>query len=271
MRVISFNMEGIVSAKANGFFRWVQNQDADIICLQDIRAHENDLNSDEFQLDGYFSYGCSNYLPEDCNSTGGVAIYTRVTPKAIITNVSSASENMEGRYIQADFNNISIGSLLVPGTVSCADSCSAKYNFLDNHLLFLKKQSRKRREVITCGTFNIAHKTKDVACYEDYKNTPGVLPAEQEWMDYLLNYMNYVDCYREVEQGLNQFSFWLNDINRRQNIGWRIDYQISTQNIRPHVLSAGIYSREVFSRHAPVIIDYEWDLMGLNGLDELKI
>lgn len=260
MRVISFNAEGIISAEVNGFFKWVNNQDADIICIQDIRAREDELQSERFQPEGYFSYFFENYSSSDKRAPGGVAIYTRVAPKAIITGTGSPKIDSEGRYIQADFNSISLSSLLVPGDINCVDSCADKYNFLDAYLLFLKKQSRKRREVITCGTFNIAHMIKDVACYEDHKNTPGALAAEQQWMDHLLSYMGYVDCYREVEKGGNQFSFWENEANRERDMGWRIDYQIATQNIRSQVLSAGLYTREVFSRHAPVIVDYEWDL-----------
>ena len=260
MRVISFNAEGIISAEANGFFKWVSNQDADIICLQDIRAREDELQSERFQPEGYFSYFFENYSLNDKRALGGVAIYSRVAPKAIITGIGSPKIDSEGRYIQADFNSISISSLLVPGGVNCVDSCADKYSFLDAYLLFLKKQSRKRRDVITCGTFNIAHTSNDIANYYEYKDSPGALAAEQQWMDHLLSYMGYVDCYREVEQGKDLFSFWENESSRESNMGWRIDYQVATQNIRPQVLSAGLYVREVFSRHAPVIVDYEWDL-----------
>jgi len=260
MRVISFNAEGLVSAEANGFFKWVDHQDADIICIQDVRAREDEFQSEGLQIEGYFSYFFENASSSSNCTSGGVAIYTRTAPKAVIMGTGSPKIDAEGRYIQVDFNSISISSLLVPGDIGCVDSCAEKYNFLDAYLLFLKKQSRKRREVITCGTFNIAHTHKDVSFYEDNKNTPGALQAEQEWMDHLINYMHYVDCYREVEQGDKQYSFWKNDQDRESNIGWRIDYQIATQNIRPQVLSAGLYSRESFSRHAPVIVDYEWDL-----------
>ncbi len=260
MRVVSFNVEGIFSAEANGFFEWIKLQDADVVCLQDLRASINDLHLPQFKIEGYSPYFFENYIADDKSVPGGVAIYSRIAPKAVITEIGSPDNDGEGRYIQADFNNISIGSLLVPGEVNSADLSFDKYSFLDAYLLFLKKQSRKRREVITCGTFNIAHTPKDVACYENFKNAIGALPNEQKWFSHLLDQMHYVDCYREIETKEGLFSFWNTEEDRANNMGWRIDYQIATRNIRPLVVSAGIYTRTVFSRHAPIIVDYECDL-----------
>ena len=260
MRIISFNAEGVFCAEEKGFFKWVSKQDADIICLQDIRAREQDMESGRFCLEGYFSYCFENYAAKNLHASGGVAIYTRIAPKAVITGIGSPKIDSEGRYIQADFNSISISSLLIPGDIGGSSDYVEKREFLDAYLLFMKKQSRKRREVITCGTFNIAHTPKDVACYEDYRDRPGALQSEQRWMDHLLSYVNYVDCYREVEQSKGKFSFWETGKHKEGGIGWRIDYQIATQSIRSQVVNAGLYTKETFSRHAPVIVDYEWDL-----------
>ncbi len=260
MRIISFNAEGIISAESKGFFSWIRQQDADIICIQDLQARENNLQSDRFHIEGYHPYFFENFTSTESHPPGGVAIYTRTTPKAIIMGTGIPIIDNEGRYIQADFNNISISSLLVPGSVNCLDQQEDKYAFLDAYLLFLKKQSRKRREVITCGTFNIAHTKNDVFCYEDNKNRSGALVEEQRWMNLLLSSMNYADCFQKKQDEGSLFTFWENNVNRENNDGWRIDYQIVTQNIKPKVSTTNIYTYQQFSRHAPVVVDYEWDL-----------
>ncbi len=139
MRIVSFNVEGIFSAEANGFFQWVKLQDADVVCLQDLRVGINDLHLPQFQIEGYFPYFFENYISADKSAPGGVAIYSRIAPKAIITEIGSPDNDGEGRYVQADFNNISIGSLLVPGEVNSFDSSFDKYSFLDAYFAVFKK------------------------------------------------------------------------------------------------------------------------------------
>ncbi len=258
MRVISFNAEGLNNASNNGFLDWAAQQDADVLCVQDIGITEQEFKK-TCQIPGYHAYCFENYM-HDNQPAGGVAIYSRAIPKAMITGINAAQIDNEGRYIQLDFNSISIASLLAPGCVTNKESCKEKYAFLDAYWLFLKKQNRKRRSVIMCGTLNIAHQPKDVACYEDHKLYPAASEKERQWVSNMLQHMQYVDCYREVETGGNQFSFWENNAHRTNNLGWRIDYQIATKNLKSQVLTAGLYTREIFSRHAPVVMDYEWEL-----------
>ncbi|MBE8215082.1 MAG: exodeoxyribonuclease III [Endozoicomonadaceae bacterium] len=258
MRVISFNAEGLSHAVKKGFLDWVIQQDFDLLCIQNTQMTDHDFQNN-FQIPNYYAYSFENYASSN-PKTNGVAIYSRVIPKAMITGINDFHLDSQGRYLQLDFNSISISSLLVPGCVTDLNSSQEKYHFLDAYWFFLKKQNRKRRSVITCGTFNIAHKAKDVACYEDHKIYPAASEKEQQWMDNILKQMQYVDCYREVEQADCQFNFWENEVNRKNNIGWRTDYQIATKNLKPQILTAGLYTRDIFSRHAPVIVDYEWEL-----------
>ncbi|MTI13709.1 exodeoxyribonuclease III [Sansalvadorimonas verongulae] len=258
MRVISFNCEGITNAAERGFFSWAREQDADVICLQDIRARESDIIGAPFNPEGYFSYFFESYTLQ--SGQGGVALYTRIPPKAIITGLSLPEADIHGLYLQADFDKISIGTLLVPEADSTPEAMNWKYKFMEDYLQYLTKQRRKRREFITCGTWQVAHSKIDIANWREYQDSPGFQPAERAWMSEILNGMDYVDTYREVDRESGKYTFWASDDHYKANEGRRYDYQIATPSMKHRVLNSGIYTGEPFSRHAPVIVDYDWEL-----------
>ncbi|UYM18256.1 exodeoxyribonuclease III [Endozoicomonas euniceicola] len=256
MRVISFNCEGINNAREKGLFDWLNEQDADVICLQDIREDDYTMEQDRFQLDGYFCYAYGGYQRPD---RGGVAIYTRQAPKAIISGLGFPEADETGRYLQADFDKISIASLYVPEGHD-DESQNFKYRFLDNYSHHLNKQRRKRREFIMAGTWNIAHRKIDVANWREQEEVSGFQPAERGWMEGLLGDMGFHDAYREMDRESGKYSYWEDDSLRSDNMGIRLDYQIITAGMRSRVLNGGIYKNQTFSKHGPVIIDYDWEL-----------
>ena len=254
MRVISLNCEGIRNAREQGLFDWFAEQDADLICLQDTREDEQVIE-DQFYLDGYFCYVFNGY---QWKNRGGVAIYTRHAPKAIISGLGFPEADETGRYIQADFDKISVVSLYVPEAYD-DERRSFKYRFLDGYSHQLGKQRRKRREFLMCGTWNIAHRQADVGQWPQGQAISGASEAEQGWMEGLLGDMGFCDAYREVDSEAANFSWWPDLQHRQDNIGMRFDYQIITPGMRPRVLNGGIYKGQPFSSHAPVIIDYDWE------------
>ncbi len=258
MRIISFNCEGIINAANNGFFAWAQDQDADVICLQDIRARECDLVDAPFNPEGYFSYFFEDYARHA--GQGGVALYTRTPPKAIISGMGMYETDIHGLYLQADFDKISIGTLLVPETDHSLASLNWRVKFMEDYLGYLSKQRRKRRDFVTCGSWQVAHKKIDLADWRKAQDRPGFHPAERCWMDEIIDGLKYVDTYREVDREGKKYSFWPTAERRAEDDGYRFDYQISTPEMRHRILHSGIYSGSEFSRHAPVIVDYDWEL-----------
>ncbi|MDD7804600.1 MAG: exodeoxyribonuclease III [Endozoicomonas sp. (ex Botrylloides leachii)] len=256
MRVISFNCEGISCAKEKGLFKWIMQQDPDIVCLQDIQEDDEIMSSDTYQIEGYLCYSFSGY---NRPLSGGVCIYTRQPPKAIITGLGYPESDDTGRYIQADFDKISISNIYIPEGKD-DDSQHFKYKFLDGYSQNLSRQRRKRREFIMTGTWNIAHRKIDVFNWRESEKKSGFKEAERNWMEGLLNDMNFFDAYREVDQEPNQFTWWQDEYMRQNNIGMRLDYHIITAGMRQRVLNGGIYKGQMFSSHAPVIIDYDWEL-----------
>jgi exodeoxyribonuclease III len=254
MRVISISVDGIYQAGQRGLFDWLASQDAEIICLQDLRAKAYEVeDTPEFQLDGYYSYYFDS-PDEHCN---GVAIYTRHAPKAIMFGFGlSSGEDMNGRYIQADFDRLSVVSLLTPASITDEASQEAKMDFLNglqNHLL---KISRKRRDYIICAHLNIAHKTIDVENSDTHTESPGFLPEERQWLDQLYSEINYSDAFRNANADNDEFSWWPSG-EIGQGDGWRTDTQIVSRSLSSFVDYAVLYTAKTFSSHTPVIVDYD--------------
>jgi exodeoxyribonuclease III len=254
MRIISFSADGIKNAAAKGFFEWLEEQDADFVCIQDLQCSEYDLQDKIFFPADYNAY----FLDDVNGKTNGVAIYCRQMPKAIMTGLGFANFDMEGRYIQADYENFSVGCLLAPhaapGDATQQAHKNEFYSLLGGHL---QKVRNKRREFIICGNWHIAHSAGDVQDTQSNSTVSGFLAEERQWMDQLLA-SGYVDAFREISSDHDEYSWWP-DGERGKN-GWRTDFQIISQGLKYAVDYGAIYKIKAFSTHAPVIMDYDIEL-----------
>ncbi|MEM0955769.1 MAG: exodeoxyribonuclease III, partial [Pseudomonadota bacterium] len=194
MRVISFHADGIQSAAEQGFFDWALGQEADFICIQNLGCSEYDLQSDVFFPAEYNAY----FFDAVEGKHDGVALYCKQLPKAIMTGLGFGDFDMEGRYIQADYSNVSVGCLLVPsGGESGSELQTRKADFLSLLHSHLGKIRNKRRDYVICGGWNIAHTAIDVQDTEQHSTRSGFLAEERQWMDETLD-LGYVDAFREI-------------------------------------------------------------------------
>lgn len=254
MRIITFCADGIQDAAERGFYEWVLSQDADFICVQNLAAQEYDLQSDVFFPGDYNSY----FFDAVEANTNGVAIYCRELPKAIITGLGFSDFDMEGRYIQADFDSISVGSLLAPASSSeKRELQSRKSDFFEQIQGHLEKIKNKRREFIICGNWNIAHTAKDIQNLEGSHGQAGFLPEERQWMDKIID-LGYTDAFREINSDGDEFSCWPEGSIGTN--GLRVDYQIVSRGMKYTVEYGAIYKTQSFSSHAPLIMDYNIEL-----------
>ncbi len=257
MRIISINVNGIHAAVQRGLLSWLQAQNADVICLQDTRASTVELDDPAFQLDGYFLYAAEGEFPEQ----GGVAIYSRLQPKAVIFGLGFESADRYGRYLQADFDKLSIASLMLPSGREGDEHLNQKFKFMDDFTHYLDKQRRKRREYIYCGSLQVAHQKLDVKNWRECQQSPGFLAPERAWLDQVFGNLGYIDAFREVNREPDQYSWWPDTEQAEMlNLGWRYDYQILTSGLRRFVRHARLPRQPRFSQHAPLIIDYDWTL-----------
>ena len=251
MRIISFSADGIKDAAKAGFYEWLSQQDADFVCIQDLRCSENDLQGDVFFPNQYNAY----FFDDINGKANGVAIYCKQLPKAIMTGLGFGDFDMEGRYIQADYEGLSVGCLLAPyaaaGDTAALARKTAFYSLLQGHL---QKVSNKRREFIICGNWQFAHLARDVQDTEANSNSPGFLAEERQWMDELIEF-GYVDAFREINSDGDEFSWWP-DGDRESN-GWRSDFHVVSKGLKYAIDYGAIYKSRTFSTHAPVIMDYD--------------
>ena len=253
MRIISFSADGIKDAAKKGFYEWLSEQDADFVCIQDLRCSEYDLQDDIFFPSEYNAY----FFDDVDGKENGVAIYCRQLPKAIMTGLGFADFDMEGRYIQADFENLSVGCLLAPAAENGqADQQARKSEFFGLLQGHLQKIRNKRREFIICGNWHIAHTAGDLQDTERNSNSSGFLAEERQWMDELIH-SGYVDAFREINSDQDEFSWWPDG---DRNNGWRSDFHIVSSGLKYAIDYGAIYKSKAFSSHSPVIMDYDIEL-----------
>lgn len=255
MRIISLSVDGIFQAAGRGLYEWLSRQDADIVCLQDLRALEPELDSDIFHPEGYFSY----FFDSGIKHYSGVAIYTRFQPKALIYGLGfSSGVDMEGRYLQIDYDHFSIGSLLAPAGDMGHESLEVKNGFFEDLQSLMHKVTRKRRYFIYCGNWNLAHTRQDVQNWQACSSLPGFLPHEQQWLDQTFKQLSYTDAFRQVNRDPDEFSWWPSGQVGEEG-GWRTDMHIVSDALKKRVEYGMIYKKQTFSSHLPVIIDYDID------------
>jgi len=254
MRIITLNANGIRSAARKGFFAWLEQQDADVVCVQETKAQRDQLADPLFHPHGWHSHYC------DAQRKGysGVAVYSRVKPQDVIIGHGSREFDREGRYVEARFKGLSVISVYLPSGSSSEERQQAKFRFLAEFMPYLRALKRKRRDYVLCGDWNIAHKAIDLKNWRSNQKNSGFLPQERAWLDELFGGLQYVDAFREVNAEPGQYTWWSNRGQAwAKNVGWRIDYQVLSPRLRGSVLGASIYRQQRFSDHAPLTIDYD--------------
>jgi len=254
MRIISLNANGIRAAARKGFFEWLPAQQADVVCLQETRAHEHQITDEIFRPAGYHCY----YHAGDRKGYSGVALYSRVKPQRVIRGLGSAEFDPEARYIEAVFPGISVASLYAPSGSSGDVRQEAKFRFLDEFEDFLRRVRRRPREYVICGDWNIAHKEIDLRNWRANRKNSGFTPEERAWMDQLFGPWRFVDAFRVVDPRPDRYTWWSNRGRAwDKNVGWRIDYQVVTPGLAERVRGAEIYTEQRFSDHAPLTLEYD--------------
>lgn len=257
MKIISVNVNGIRSATSKGFFVWLARQAADVVCLQEVKAQEDQLTpvmQSPSGFNGFFS--CA-----EKKGYAGVGLYSRKAPDRVHMGFGSGEHDGEGRYLQADFGGLSIVSLYLPSGSAGPHRQESKYRFMELFLPHLRKLRRDGREYILCGDWNIAHKEIDLKNWRSNQKNSGFLPEERAWLTQVFEKVGWVDVFRTLNTKPDQYTWWSNRGQAwAKNVGWRIDYQIATPGIAEKATKERIYKDKRFSDHAPLIIEYDYSL-----------
>ena len=252
MRIISYNVNGIRAAVKKGFLDWLKTDPADVICLQEVKAHLADIPIDAIKEAGYDScWFCAQK-----KGYSGVAILSKINPDKIVEGCRLEQSDFEGRVIQADFSDVTIISVYFPSGTSGEIRQSYKYVWLEEFFGYLSNLKKKRKKLIVCGDYNIAHKAIDIHNPVANKKTTGFLPEERAWMDKFLE-NGFTDSFRHLNKEPHQYTWWnvLRASTRLENKGWRIDYINVTDNLVNNITEVKIFPDVKHSDHCPVYAD----------------
>ena len=257
MRIITLNVNGIRSADRRGLGPWLARVEPwDVVCLQEVRADEADVPK-------------SLRAPRKCTAAfhaaqrkgyAGVAVYSKPAAK-FVKGFGHSEFDGEGRYLQADFENLSVISLYLPSGSAGPHRQASKFRFLEAFLPHLTNLRRAKREIVLCGDFNIAHQQIDLKNWRSNQKNSGFLPEERAWLTHVFDELGFVDVFRRIDPRPEQYTWWSNRGEAwAKNVGWRLDYQIATPGIAAKAHAVSIYKNRRFSDHAPLIVDYDYQL-----------
>jgi exodeoxyribonuclease-3 len=256
LKIISLNLNGIRSATNKGLYTWLKKQDADIVCMQEIKAQAGDMTDEMLNPEGYFGY----FHYAEKKGYSGVGIYSKTKPDSIVVGLGITDIDNEGRYIEARFGNLSVVSLYLPSGSSGEERQAFKFSVMERFMLHLKMLKDSGRDVVICGDWNIAHQEIDLKNYKGNRKNSGFLPEERAWLTALFDEVGWVDVYRKLHPETTDecYTWWSNRGQAwAKNVGWRIDYQIATTDFANKAISTSVYKDERFSDHAPLIVEYQ--------------
>ena len=257
MRIVTLNVNGIRSAERKGFARWLARAEPwDVVCLQEIKAGHDDIpRALKAPRKAHAAF-----LPAEKKGYAGVALYAKQSPR-IAAGFGHREFDAEGRYLEATFRDLTVISLYLPSGSSGPHRQASKFRFLDAFLPHLRGLRKAKREVILCGDWNIAHQPIDLKNWRSNQKNSGFLPEERAWLTRIFDELGFVDVFRRIDPRPDQYTWWSNRGQAwARNVGWRIDYQIATPGIAARATAAKIYLNRRFSDHAPLIIDYDYEL-----------
>jgi len=252
MRIISYNVNGIRAAIKKGFYDWLKTNPADVICLQETKATEADVDIKELEALGFEHHGFS------ANKKGysGVAIFSKIKPTAVKKGNGFEMSDFEGRVIEMQFGDIKLINAYFPSGTSGDERQTYKYQWLDEMYAYVEEVKKKNPKIILCGDFNIAHEAIDIHDPKGNKNTTGFLPEERDWMTKFLN-AGWIDTFRVFHPEPHRYSWWSQRFPsvRLNNKGWRIDYITVTESLRNDLMDAEIFPDIKHSDHCPIYVE----------------
>ena len=253
MRIISYNVNGIRAAVKKGFIDWLKTNPADVICLQEIKAHKEDVPEDAIKTAGYEVYSFSAQK----KGYSGVAILTKIKPDNVLYGNGIMQSDAEGRVIRADFGDTTLINAYFPSGTSGEERQGYKYQWLDEFFEYINDLRKTRPKLIICGDYNICHQAIDIHDPVRNKNYTGFLPEERAWMDKLFA-NGFIDTFRQFNKEPHQYTWWSAFANARENNkGWRIDYLNVTEPLGKSLKHAEIMPAIKHSDHCPVFLELE--------------
>lgn len=253
MKILSYNVNGIRAALNKGFAEWLEAAAPDVLCLQETKAMREQVDTAVFEALGYQHYWHSAQK----KGYSGVAILTKTNPLHIEEGTGIDHMDFEGRVIRADFEKVSVISLYLPSGTNL-DRLEYKFQFMDDFQNYIDTLKKKHPRLVICGDYNICHRTIDIHDPIRNKKVSGFLPEERKWIDGFIN-SGFVDSFRLLNTEPHQYSWWSYRANaRNNNKGWRIDYNLVSENLINNINRSYLLPDVKHSDHCPVGVELEF-------------
>ncbi|WP_080904417.1 exodeoxyribonuclease III [Parabacteroides sp. Marseille-P3160] len=253
MKIITYNVNGLRAAITKGFPEWLAKQEADVVCLQETKLQPEQFPSEIFESMGYHCYLYSAQK----RGYSGVALFSKTEPDQVVYGMGIERYDNEGRFLRADFGDLSIVSVYHPSGTSGEERQAFKMEWLEEFQSYVVKLREARPNLILCGDYNICHEPIDIHNPKGNEKNSGFLPEERAWMTRFLS-TGFTDTFRCLHPDLQQYTWWSYRFNSRaQNKGWRIDYCMVTNSLKSRVQKAYILNGACHSDHCPAVIEIE--------------
>lgn len=251
MRIVTYNVNGIRSAIGKGFLEWLAKIDADVVCLQEVKALPEQIPLMDFEMLGFKTF----WFPAQKKGYSGVALFSKQKPDHVFYGMNHAASDAEGRFLRLDFGDLTIASVYAPSGSSGEERQAFKMRWLDDFYLFVKQLKIERPNLIISGDYNICHKSIDIHDPVRNAKNSGFLPEEREWLSKFLD-LGFTDAFRHLNKAPHHYTWWSYRANaRNNNKGWRIDYHMVSEAISNNISEAYIRPDAYHSDHCPVIIE----------------
>ncbi len=254
MKIISYNLNGIRAAFKKGLLDWLATENADIVCLQELKANESQIDQLSLQELGY----THNYFHSAVSKAGysGVGILSKLKPQHVVVGCGIEKYDREGRVLRADYQDFSVMSVYMPSGTSGDERQAFKYEWLDDFYPYCLALQQQIPNLFICGDYNIAHQPIDLHNPKANKNTSGFLQPERDWLSKFFE-TGFIDTFRALNPDLQQYSWWTTRLDARaRNLGWRIDYIAATELLLPQIKTARLANEAYHSDHCPVVVEF---------------
>ncbi|CEN32490.1 exodeoxyribonuclease III [Capnocytophaga cynodegmi] len=253
MKIISYNVNGVRAAMAKGLTEWLKNANPDVLCLQEIKALESQIEKTAFEDLGYkYQYWHS----AEKKGYSGVAILSKIKPNHVEVGSGIGYMDIEGRILRADFDTVSVMSLYLPSGTNI-ERLDFKFTFMDDFQNYINQLKVSHPNLVICGDYNICHQAIDIHDPIRNANVSGFLPVEREWLDNFIK-SGFIDSFRHFNKEPHNYSWWSYRANaRNNNKGWRIDYNLVAQHLENRLQRALILPEAKHSDHCPILVEIE--------------
>ena len=251
MQIISYNVNGIRAAISKGLLEWLDGVSPDVVCFQELKATPDQIPVMEIEAMGYHCY----WFSAKKKGYSGVGILSKKEPDNVVFGMNNALYDDEGRFLRADFGDLSVVSVYHPSGTTGEERQDFKMEWLDFFRKYVNELRKQRPNLVLSGDYNICHEAIDIHDPVRNATNSGFLPEERQWFtDFLSD--GYIDSFRTLCKEPSHYSWWSYRANARENNkGWRIDYHILTDSLKDNLVSAAILPEARHSDHCPILVE----------------